>query len=768
MSMRTFERASSSRRVTWIGIVGLILLPAFVAGGLLWANWNPQNRLDEVTGAIVNADTAVTVDGQTVLLGRQLAAGLMSSTSDGGYTWELATESQAESGLQSGQYAVVVTIPEDFSAAATSFSGDAADARSATLQVTTSDVSASADPAISQVIARAAASALSTQLTSSYLSNVYVGFTTLSQSLATLADGATSLADGASSLATGTTSLADGLSDAADGAASLADGTSSLATGSDSLADGAKSLADGATSLANQTSALPASATALSESGSDLAVAAGSLADGVAQYAGAITGSEDSPGLASLAATLATGVDALATNVNSGVSTIEQMASLCPSDESGTSQLADTVLSHLSSAGVILTADQEQQIRDTIASIPASDACTLIGEAVTSLRTQASNVDGLSQLADGVSTGLASLSDSASGSGGIITGARSLAEGTASYTDGVSQLADGMPTLAAATTSLASGAGTLADGAITTASAAHALASGADTLADGIESAAAGASTIASGTQELASGAQTYADGVAEGQSQVPTYSDSERTSLADAVTAPVTVSGSLSAADAFGGWTAAGLIIVLALWIGALAGYTVLRPITARAIESSRTAIALWLQGLWPGVIAAIGSTAVLTAISVSVLDVGGITVAQLATYALACALAFVLVNHALAAAFGGPGRLVCVALAVVGTAGSIVSAVPEAFRLLAALSPLTPAIRGFAAIAAGQAAPADSNSGTGVLGRGSGRRGDARRGARANSTTSSPLPSLTASSERPSPQASEASSVMGMPASA
>ena len=70
--MFALERASATRRVTWLSLLGLVLIPLLVAGGFLWATWNSDTRLDRVQAAIVNSDEPVRLDGQLVPLGRQV------------------------------------------------------------------------------------------------------------------------------------------------------------------------------------------------------------------------------------------------------------------------------------------------------------------------------------------------------------------------------------------------------------------------------------------------------------------------------------------------------------------------------------------------------------------------------------------------------------------------------------------------------------------------------------------------------------------------
>ena len=71
------ERARSRRPITWLTVIGAILLPVVIGGILVAALYNPSSRLDSMHAAIVNNDQPVTINGQIVPLGRQLTAGLV-------------------------------------------------------------------------------------------------------------------------------------------------------------------------------------------------------------------------------------------------------------------------------------------------------------------------------------------------------------------------------------------------------------------------------------------------------------------------------------------------------------------------------------------------------------------------------------------------------------------------------------------------------------------------------------------------------------------
>ena len=111
------ERARTRRPVTWLTLIGVLLLPVVIGGILVAALYNPVERLDGLNAAIVNEDEPVTIDDQYVPLGRQLTAGLVEGSDEqpSNLTWTISNADEAAEGLADGTYAAVVTIPENFS-----------------------------------------------------------------------------------------------------------------------------------------------------------------------------------------------------------------------------------------------------------------------------------------------------------------------------------------------------------------------------------------------------------------------------------------------------------------------------------------------------------------------------------------------------------------------------------------------------------------------------------------------------------------------------
>ncbi|WP_335988286.1 YhgE/Pip family protein [Glycomyces sp. MUSA5-2] len=281
-------RAGAAGPLTWRTWAGLILIPVLAMGLLTWALWNPDADHGTATAAVVNLDDPVTIDGQTIPLGRELA-GDLTDADDSAYTWVLTDADDAASGLADGTYTAVVTIPKDFSAkgtsaaTATEASGNPADAARAVLDIETSNAAGAADPALSEDVALATQRTLDGQVVETYLDNVYVSFNTIHDQLADAADGAAELADGTSRLADGAAELSTAAGELATGADTLADATAQLETGSAGLASGLGELDDAAADLPSATRRLADQMPALTSGIADAADGANDLATGAAQ-----------------------------------------------------------------------------------------------------------------------------------------------------------------------------------------------------------------------------------------------------------------------------------------------------------------------------------------------------------------------------------------------------------------------------------------------------------------------------------------------------
>jgi putative membrane protein len=721
--MFNLERATSERRVRWPTLIGLVLVPLVIAGGFLWATWNSDQRLGRVQAAVVNLDQAVTINKQIVPLGRQLAGGLVASKDSQNFSWVLSDAADASSGLASGRYAAVVTIPKSFSANATSYSKkDTAAVQAATIEVQTSQITGIADPVVGQEIAAVATKALNTQLTESYLQNIYVGFNTLNKQFGTIADAAGQLSDGTAQLSKGlsgasdgTTALAGGLKQLDTGATKLSDGTSQLSDGTSSLSKGLKKLAAGTAQLPAQTRQLSDGAVGAADGAAALADGAKKLDKGTAALAAgtkqnAAGTKKFAGGLADYSdgvKTYAKGADQFSGGLKTyqkaikdlGASTPAQLAKIVPCPSQIPAEACPVFQAGLQAGVQVGTGAAVQGLADqgkqpgllTGAKGLASGADQLAGGAAQ-----------LSSGADKLSSGAGQLN---TGVKGVAKGVHGLSGGAGQLSTGLDQLSSGTDKLATGTKALAKGISSVSVGAAKLAGGSSKLADGASQLADGTGKSADGADKLSTGLvklsdggDKLADGAKKLADGLAKGKDQVPTYDKSAREKLSSVVTTPVS---SARPASAFAAVATTTFLAVIALWLGALATYLVLRAVSSRVLTSMKSSWRLAVDGLLPGVVTAAVQAVVLTVVLHLLLDLSAGQTWRLLPFALLAGLAFVAVNHALVAWFGGVGRFVSVVLVVLAAAGAITSAVPRLFDSITPFLPLTPALDGFRAIA-------------------------------------------------------------------
>lgn len=773
--MTWFERADTGRTAKWYSVLGLILVPIVIAAGFVFAIWKATDRLDNVQAAIVNLDEGAEIDGQTVPLGRQLAAGLVDSD-DENFDWVLSDEDDSDDGLRNGRYAAVITIPKGFSEAVTSSSSDdPMMARQATISVKTSHVTPLADSAIGESIAEAARASFNSEFAKKYLDGIYLGFNDISKQFRTVSDAANEINDGAGQLSDGTGDAADGAGTLSDGlgelsansgqlrsgAGDLASGARELSTGAGDLSDGAGELADGLGTMREQTKDLP-------EQTRKLADGAGDLSDGVDEYTRGVDGMII--GLRDFADGLGDGkdldfedkLDGLgegAQDLNDGINRINdgvgdyQDKLKQQSDDLEKLQQKDTLtLQDLVKAGLmdkseaaelkqVLCPDGEGEqctrTQDAYARGVLTTAQSTLDQAAEGLDQKDENgrsitgglqdlTDGANELNDGIQDmvknlgdKLPKLLDDIKGLGGkadelldaskeLRNGAGQVADGTDKLADGVGPLADGVKQSADGASQLSDGASQLSDGAGTLADGADEYSAGVNKYTDGVDQSATGASTLSDGLTDLNDGAEQLADGTGElaegldeGKDKIPSYTAPERDKLSNTVVAPVAESGSLL--NDIPQASSIALLLMMALWVGALVTYTVVRAVSATALTSRRSSFSVMAKGMLPGLAIAAIQAAVLAIIANIVLELNLFDFASVLLLVLFAGLVFMTLNYALVAWFGGTGRFISVVLIVLAVAGRAIGAVPEFFHSITPFLPMTPAMDGITAAATG-----------------------------------------------------------------
>ncbi|WP_125100559.1 YhgE/Pip domain-containing protein [Leucobacter chromiireducens] len=694
-------RLSGRKPVRWTTLLGLILVPLTVAGVLLWGLWNPTERLNSVTAAVVNLDEPVELDGQLVPLGRVLAGELIDAGGGAGaaeqtdtakddavdpaknFTWVLTDEEDAAEGLTDGRYATVVTIPENFSAAATSISGDPDDAETATIDIRESERGRLIDTALSQAVTQTATSVLNQQLGEQFVGGVFVGMNELHRGIGDAADGATKLADGGTQLSSGAKELADGTQQLSDGTQQLSSGAQQLAGGAGELAGGAGQLAGGVSELASGAGQLAGGANDLASGLTEFVSGNGTPENpGLTGYAAGVRsymsgdGTAENPGLTNYLA----GVNEYATGVGGALSEVR----------TGIGQLAaidvDAIVAGLELPEGVDPAMVADVLRQGLAALESPEVQQGLGD-----------LDQLIAASNGIAAGAAGYG---AGSQGLASGAEQLADGGAQLAAGAAQLATGVGGVASGASALSDGASALAGGASELAGGASGLASGTAELAAGTPALADGAGKLADGVEQTAKGSADLAKGLGQAASGIPNYTEAQRDKLAETAIAPVKSEGG---SDELFNASGVPLFAGIALWAGALAAFLVLAPLWRRTREAARGIGFITLRSAFP----ALGLGAAQGAIAGLILPIAlGYDFAQGAGFfglALLAGIAFALLVQGLSALLGGFGRFVAFTLLVVAFAVGIVSTVPGPLAALGDASPIGAALSGFQAIATG-----------------------------------------------------------------
>ncbi|MBN9240227.1 MAG: hypothetical protein BGO97_10975 [Micrococcales bacterium 70-64] len=323
---------------------------------------------------------------------------------------------------------------------------------------------------------------------------------------------------------------------------------------------------------------------------------------------------------------------------------------------------------------------------------------------------------GLSQYTDGVgslSYGLSQLDDQTAGLG-------TLGSSVGTYTSGVTQLSGLLSSVDLSSMADAVQKATLQAYLVELSKAAAggaqlaAGASGLGALHDGISQAADGAYQLAQtgpalvdGADGLASGATGLATGLQSGADQIPATDADAAKSSAEVAADPVTLSVSTDNAVSQVGQVVATFFVPLGLWIGALAVFLVLRPVTRRALTSTARNGRLVAAALARASAITGAQALLLTALLHGALGVAWSLLPATLGFSLLTAVAFTAFHYLLTIGLGRAGLVVSLfllAVQVTSTGGIYpIQLLSTPFQLVSPFLPLTYAVGGMQGIISG-----------------------------------------------------------------
>ncbi|MEJ3405070.1 YhgE/Pip family protein [Rathayibacter sp. YIM 133350] len=414
--------------------------------------------------------------------------------------------------------------------------------------------------------------------------------------------------------------------------------------------------------------------------------------------------------LAGMGTSLSSAADG-ATQVSSGVSGLatglDQLATGAASAASGASQAAD------GAAALSTGVDRYTDGVDSLAS------------GVGALNQQAS---GLTALSEGTSTyvgkvgeaaaGYDQLSSALTGALGNLPGTEPLVEQVQAFGTGLDQLAAGGSTLAqqtgSAVSGLQGGIGQLASGASALSSGSDALRSGTANLSSGVGDLATGLGTLssgvaasASGAHQLAGGASSLATGLTTGAGAASALGDIDADKTAKVVSDPVAVTSQRENPINSIGAVIGMIFVPVGLWIGALAVFLLLRPLSRLALQSTASTPRLVTRVFARSAAIGLVQAVLVVALLHTTLGVAWNLLPATLSFAALCALVFAAVHQFLTTAFGRVGIVISLLLVVLQltSAGGIypVQILAEPYQLLSPFLPLGWAVQGMQQIVSG-----------------------------------------------------------------
>lgn len=552
-------------KILLLVFLAIIAIPTIYTTLFLGSMWDPYGKVDHLPVAIVNEDKPVTYNDETLEVGNEMVDSLKDNDS---LDFHFVSSKEAKDGLKNGTYYMVITIPEDFSANASTVLDE--HPRKMVLDYETNPGTNYIASKLSETALNKIRTSVADTVTKTYTETVFDQIVTVGEGMTEASDGAGQLADGAIQLADGNNTITANLNVLANSSLTFKDGADTLHVGLKKYTDGVAQLDDGSKKLKDGLSTLNNGASALASGVSQLSSGSSSLAAGLNQYtsgvstaqAGADTLDKSSISLTAGVTALKTGVDTLVSKnnaLNQGVaaisnglgniiSEIDQMSASTPETTTEVStQPIDTssASANVSAASDALgTASSNNQAlisaieNSSLSEEEKSSLKALANNTQTSIDTASSNVsatkDSISTLPTSTSSSATTTQSESASSDALSTlkgqltlmknqiddKQKGLAAGIQAYTAGVGEIQKGLngdgslknPGLANGIKAYTNGVSTLNTGLTTLNNNSSSLTSGAGQLNSGLTSLNKQTPVLTSGVSQLSNGsAQLYA-----------------------------------------------------------------------------------------------------------------------------------------------------------------------------------------------------------------------------------------------------------------
>lgn len=554
--------------MTLVTIIGVACVPALYNISFLTSMWDPYGRLDQLPVAVVNQDQSASFQDKTLTIGDDMVDNMKESKS---LDFHFVSETDAEKGLEEGDFYMVITLPEDLSEKASSLLTNQPEPL--TISYQTSKGHSFVASKMGESAMEKLKTSVSETITKTYTTAVFDSMREIQNGMVEAADGSQQLTNGASQLESGSETLSNGLTTLTTSGQSLVSGANQLATGVVSYTDGvnqaatgSQTLASGLTTYTNGVASLASGAEQLNANSSQLIAGVGQLQSGASQVEQLVTGANQlQAGLEQLASStslpaeqssqiqaLLTGLPQLQAAINQLNDSLSSIGGLIVD----TSSLSNLLTEMGAQAQGLLTAAQADktasiealQATATYQNLPADQQAELVGalqnspsttvtaaqtilgqlsqlsQALSSLQSLSGMATQMSQLQSavgqintvanqalpGATTAIENLSSGLSQVNTALN--QQVLPGTQALTSGVSQLqtqlSNGASQLMSGVTAYTAGVAQLAAGGAQLVANNSSIQSGGSQLTSGLAILASNSSQLVSGSGQLASGSQ--------------------------------------------------------------------------------------------------------------------------------------------------------------------------------------------------------------------------------------------------------------------
>lgn len=303
-------------KILLLVFLAIIAIPTIYTTLFLGSMWDPYGKVDHLPVAIVNEDKPVTYNDETLEVGNEMVDSLKDNDS---LDFHFVSSKEAKDGLKNGTYYMVITIPEDFSANASTVLDE--HPRKMVLDYETNPGTNYIASKLSETALNKIRTSVADTVTKTYTETVFDQIVTVGEGMTEASDGAGQLADGAIQLADGNNTITTNLNVLANSSLTFKDGADTLHVGLKKYTDGVAQLDDGSKKLKDGLSTLNNGASALASGVSQLSNGSTSLKNGIIQYtSGVSTAQAGADTLNKSSAPLTSGTSNLQTGVNNLVS----------------------------------------------------------------------------------------------------------------------------------------------------------------------------------------------------------------------------------------------------------------------------------------------------------------------------------------------------------------------------------------------------------------------------------------------------------------